>query len=126
MTGKLALLFGVVVVTHYGYPLLSDTPDAASWLFYILRGVEGMALCYLLLDLAPRMGKLARLWCVICWVGMFEESQTAICGVMADPHLPIPLTSGLCLEQFGPLPYALAAIAALAYLIIGGRRDSKG
>jgi hypothetical protein len=105
------ILLGVVLATHYGYPLFSDGAEMASWAFYVLRGVEGAILFYLIAQ--ARIGGAMGL--VACWIGILEESQTAICGLTADDS-PIPLYSGLCLEQFGPLPYAIAAATAVVYL----------
>lgn len=108
---KTAVLLAVVLGTHFGYSLLSDAPQEASWTFYVLRGIEGAVLFYLV---SKHVSGLAL---VACWLGVFEEAQTAVCGMTAEGDALIPLWSGLCVEQYGPLPYAAFAVAALVYLI---------
>ena len=105
-------LLAVVVLTHYGY-YLADSPQQAENWFYVLRGVEGTALFYMLTRFLKDHYAI-----VICWLGAFEESQTAICGLSWTGG-SIPLTSGLCLESYGYWPYAI--IAATAILFLRGR-----
>lgn len=108
---KTAVLILALVATHFGYCLVADGPAEASWAFYALRGIEGAVLFYLV------SRSVSGLALVACWLGFFEESQTAVCGMTASGDALIPLWSGLCVEQYGPLPYAVLAVAALVYLI---------
>ena len=45
--------------------------------------------------------------------GVFEESQTAVCGIAVNPDIEV--TTGLCLERFGVIPYAAILAAVLVY-----------
>lgn len=102
----------LVLVTHYGY---YGHPEP-EWAFYIARGVEGAILFLLLARYVS--GWLAA---VACLWGALEEAQTAVCGIA----LMGETTSGdLCIELFGPLPYAATAIGLLVF-IWGCRRDRK-
>lgn len=87
----------LVAGTHYGYaPLASlfDDPDAAARaLFYVFRGLEGMAL-FVIVGMASRH---PAVWAVCLW-GAVEESQTAICrlGAGIDSDVGVALFDGLC------------------------------
>lgn len=124
------MLLGALVLAHYGYPYMalgfeSDSmalEQSASWSFYILRGIEGVVLFWLLLQHPQGRGLWLKVWVIVCWLGMFEEGQTAVCGLIADPHVSIPLWSGLCIEQFGTFPYLIIAAAALVYLLMENKR----
>jgi len=109
MKGVALLL--LVAMTHYGYP-----DDAASWWFYILRGVEGTILFLLL---ARHVNKGVAV--LACWWGAFEEAQTAVCGYTRMGMYPNG--DGLCIEAFGPLPYAMMAAGLIVYL--WRQRDRK-
>lgn len=108
---KSALLLALVVVTHYGYPFFASGPAEASWAFYVLRGIEGAALFFLVSRTVNTPVAL-----IACWLGVFEESQTAVCGVTASGESLVPLWSGLCLQQFGIAPYFAMAVIATGYL----------
>lgn len=120
---KTATLAGVLALTHYGYPLFAegtDDPQAwASWWFYVFRGIEGVVLFYLLSGFVERN----RLALTVCWLGMYEEGQTAICGLVAMPDTYVPVWSGLCINQFGQWPYVIIGAAALAYISVGVDRE---
>lgn len=108
---KSALLLVLVLATHYGYPFFADGPAEASWTFYVLRGIEGACLFFLVSRTVNTPVAL-----MACWLGVFEESQTAVCGMTASGESLVPLWSGLCLEQFGIAPYLVMALAAVGYL----------
>lgn len=116
MKQGLALL-GLVLLTHYAYPVLADSAKQASWWFYVLRGLEGTALFVLLLSLSPKQRMAAIVWVFACFLGAFEEAQTAVCGYAAmGTEEEIPLWSGLCLEEFGYWPYAAIGASTMLYL----------
>lgn len=95
----------VVGITHWGYDFIARTPEQARWLFYILRGVEGSVAFFLLSTLLDEP-----LAIVACWLGIWEESQTAVCGMASmSENLYVPQWSGLCVERFGFVPYLLAS-----------------
>jgi len=127
------MLLCLIVLTHYGYPYMALAADngsmtidqMSSWSFYILRGFEGAILFALLLQYPQGRGPYRMIWVLACWLGIFEESQTAVCGLISDPAVIVPLWSGLCVEQFGNLPYILFAAAALVYLFMGAKRERK-
>lgn len=106
---KAAALLLLVAVTHYGYP------DPASWWFYILRGIEGAVLFLVIAWHSKGLLFLAALW------GALEEAQTGVCGYLSMNE---PTTDQqLCIQAFGPWPYALLAATAIVYL--WGNRDRK-
>lgn len=128
MKDRALLLLAVVLLTHYGYQIMADgTEDAqtwASWWFYVLRGLEGMVLCYLLLQMFPGHTAWSYLGTAACWIGMFEEGQTMVCGLLEMGVDPPPLWSGLCVERFGVLPYmALFAACVVALIRKWGHRS---
>lgn len=111
---KAAIVLLAVILTHYGYQWVAaglDEPEKwASWWFYIFRGVEGALLFYLLS--ATFAGPSKWIGAAACWLGMWEETQTAVCGAASIYSGPVPLWSGLCLERFGPgIAIILGAIA---------------
>lgn len=106
-TGIVLLL--AVIATHYGYQA-AGAPQTAENVFYVLRGLEGALLFYFLAT--ARVGGAIGL--IACYLGMFEEAQTAACGMLYVESVPV--YSGICLEQFGPWPYAIVAATALVYL----------
>lgn len=125
-----AALLLLVLVTHYGYEwpaAHAAAPEkAASWWFYILRGAEGAALFVLLLNRLPAGRAAALIWVAACAVGAYEEAQTAACGLAALPDKPVvPLGSGLCIETVGWMPYGVALIAMIVYIITIGRGRAK-
>ena len=124
-----ALALFVVVLAHYGYhflPLDAASSRPESWSFYVLRGVEGSALCLLLLPsfATSVIGTFA------CWLGFFEETQTAVCGATAPHNIAIPAWSHLCTEQAGHFPYIVIASVSVATLLTkpwekkNGRRNT--
>lgn len=98
----------LVVMTHYTYsPLAAMYPDqqaAARAIFYVLRGIEGAGLFFIIILLRPALlVVLAAGW------GAVEELETAVCR-LAQPISkiePVPLFDGLC----GAPMYTLGAIA---------------
>lgn len=119
-------MLALVLLTHYGYPFIASATDEpekwASWAFYVLRGIEGTALLYLVMRLFPGRLPWAQLGIGACWLGMFEESQTAVCGLMASGAPAPDIWGGLCVEQFGILPYMAVFAACVAILIKKGTR----
>ena len=109
-------LFAAVLVTHYGYYLAQ--PEHVEAVFYVLRGIEGAILFAIIASYMRDVLAVAA-----CWLGVFEESQTAVCG-MTGYGIEVPYASGLCLEQFGYWPYAVFAASALTYLWMR-RNDRK-
>jgi len=102
-------LLAIVLVTHYGYYLCA-TPTQAEAVFYVLRGIEG-ALLFAIIGASSK----SMIMSAACWLGVFEESQTAVCG-MTGYGIEVPLASGLCIEQYGYWPYAVVAASAITYL----------
>ena len=98
----------LVVMTHYTYtPLAAIYPDAqaaARAIFYVLRGIEGACLFFIIILLRPvPLVIMAAGW------GVVEELETAVCR-LAQPIAkiePPPLFEGLC----GSPMYAIGAIA---------------
>lgn len=104
------LLLGLVALTFYGYdPIAAYFPDpvrASRWLYYIFQGVLGV---YCLCLVLPQM---RGLWIglMACWVGIYQETETAVCGIVAfGSSRTVPAFSGLCVERFGIWPYAAGA-----------------
>lgn len=117
-----AVLLLLVAMTHYLYaPLATLYPDAdraARALFYVARGIEGLALFGL-------VGVLARqplVWAVCLW-GAVEEGQTAVCRLAAGVggRAGAELFSGLC----GPVWYGLGLVAGLALALWLHRENKK-
>lgn len=84
MNGLAPLLLVLVACTHYGYDIIAtgypDPASAARVWFYILRGIEGTALFFIVLSLVPPMPR--RPWLSIavpCIWGAIEEAQTSVC-----------------------------------------------
>lgn len=102
----------LVLFTHYGY----YGHPSPEWAFYIARGVEGAILFLLLARYVS--GTLA---VVACLWGALEEAQVSLCGMASMGET----TNGdLCMDLFGPLPYAVLASGLLIFLW-GRRRDRK-
>jgi hypothetical protein len=114
-----AWLLLLVAFTHYAADPLSAWLGfrAATW-FYVLRGLEGAALFWLLRRLSP-----ARAWRWCCTWGAVEEMLTAGCGaaMMLRPVYPGPF-QGLCDAQTGLPLYQIgvAAAAVLAWITARG------
>lgn len=114
LAGALLLL---VVMTHYAADHLGQAyadPGAASraW-FYILRGVEGVALFAVIACLARNRWVTA-----VCLFGLFEESQTAVCRA-ARPIAERPaveLFQGLCGGPWYGVGLLVAALIAASLL----------
>lgn len=115
----------IVLFTHYSYDpaaelLFAGSGQASRALFYVWRGIAGVALFALVGALAwDRVHPLLR-ECMAagCLWGMVEEGETAVCR-LARPIAERPaveLFSGLC----GPLWYqlGLAAACGLALSIV--------
>lgn len=120
---KLAIpLLLVVAVTHFGYELLAlgyDQREAAAkaW-FYMLRGVEGVALFGAIAAVYRQRAVIA-----VCLLGMFEEGMTTACraskpigGVIGyEPF------SGLCGPEWYRLGQGLLGLLALGLAYETGR-----
>lgn len=130
MSALAALLLLLVGATHYGYDLIAlaygGAPAVAKAWFYILRGVEGLAL-FAVVAVAYRRHRAVL---AVCLLGMVEEGQTAACR-MSQPigDLPayLPAFEGLC----GPAWYwvGLCALGLVALGIayeLGGRKRGPG
>lgn len=100
-------IFAAVMLAHYGY--LTVDEQAQSWAFYIMRGVEGVVLGLALLGTFPP-GVPRIVGTAVCWLLIFEEGQTAVCGYLASGGSP----NGLCVEVFGGNGYALLICVAAA------------
>lgn len=107
----------LVLLVHFGYPFVSETAIDAKWNFYIARGIEGTILFAILWAVMPRHVLMS----LACCLGAAEEAQTALCGSLG--RVDVPLYSGLCIEQFGPLPSAAVAAAAFVFIIWRLRND---
>lgn len=121
MNRALAVLL-VVGLAHYLYAPLSvmagEPHQAASWLFYIFRGIEGAVVLGLLAGTFNGPGLLMGIGAFACWLGVAEELQTAVCGAISFGVMEdVPVFSGLCVERFGGLPYAATAAALLVYFM---------
>lgn len=127
MKDRALIVLVVVIVAHYGYPFVAmgtDEPEKwASWWFYILRGVEGTVLFYLVLQAFPGRGGWSQIGAAACWLGMFEEAQTAICGTVYMGESP-PLWSGLCIDG-GIMQYLVPAIGVAFVFLTGGTFNGR-
>ena len=108
-----ALLLLLVIGCHYGYGLIASTyadPIAAGKaLFYIARGVEGTVLFAIVAAGARHPAVFA-----VCLLGMYEESQTAICRAalpIASRPAAMPF-DGLCGASSSWLGLGLAIFMA--------------
>ena len=112
-----AIILCMVAFTHYGYdPLASfyaDHERAGRAIFYVLRGLEGVAL-FLVVGLLSRSSAVA----LACLWGAVEEGQTAVCrlaaGLEAAPA--VPAFSGLCGQDAYWLGIGIAAVIAVMFL----------
>lgn len=115
----------LVAVTHFGYELLAlgyDQREAAAkaW-FYMLRGVEGVALFGIVAALSRHRAVI-----FVCVLGMLEEGMTTACraskpigGVLGyEPF------SGLCGPGWYQFGLGLVALVALAIAYETGRKTS--
>ena len=99
---KLAIaLLALLVCCHFGGDHLAkgyaDPVAASKALFYILRGIEGVALFAVISILARNRWVFS-----VCCFGMLEEGETAICRA-AKPIAERPaveLSHGLCGEPW--------------------------
>lgn len=105
----------VVLLTHYGYPVLAhahpDPATAARAWFYVLRGVEG-AVLFAVLGVLLKANEGAA---VVCWWGCVEESQTAVCRLSSGIDNPVTpeLMQGLCGAVTGLPVWELSLTLAL-------------
>lgn len=106
---KGAALLALVLIVHFA---VAD--QAASWWFYVARGVEGAILFLLVARHCTGLAALA------CYLGAWEEASTAVCGYIERDN---EITGPLCLQAFGPWPYAILAATAIVYL--WSRRDRQ-
>lgn len=119
MIRAVALLL-VVLATHYGYTVISD-PIARRWLYYVMRGLEGVTMALLLYR--PRPWPTVRAYTIGAFaasLAFIEEAQTSICGVA---EWRTDVADDLCMSWLGG--HALAAIAsgAIAALVVMKRGD---
>lgn len=112
-----AIILCMVAFTHYGvdhvaaaYP---EPTRVTGAIFYVFRGLEGVALFSL-------VGLLSRSWWVVaaCLWGALEEGQTAVCRLAAGINVKpaVPLFSGLCGTDAYWLGIIVAAVIAIAML----------
>lgn len=112
----------VVALTHVGSEVIAKQfgVDRAA-LFYVMRGLEGVALYGLLLTHSPCVAAVA-LW------GMGEEALTSVCGALyiVEPVDPAPF-QGLCDVRAGmPVFSYLGLVAAsLLALMLAMRRKHR-
>jgi len=105
-----AILLALIALVHYSYDILAsgyaDQAQAARNIFYILRGVGGAVLFGIVGILSRRTLVLA-----VCLFGVFEESQTAVCGLArgVDDVPGYSAFVGLCGEPM----YAVGLVIAI-------------
>lgn len=124
----IAVIFGVFLA-YYGYygvaDLSSDSERMARWWFYIYRGVCGVVIFYILIEVfSERKGILPMLAVYACMVGFLQEAECAVCGMatIGNDKL-ISIWSGLCLDKFGKGPYLLGLALALTVMLKGHKKD---
>lgn len=119
-----ALLLLVIAATHYGYAPLaeqfSDPDGAARAIFYVVRGIEGVALFAAIAWLSPQPAVL-----LACLWGVLEEGETAVCRMSMGIGNTVQagLFDGLC----GPGWYVLGVCiaAGLAVFVTQGARRNE-
>lgn len=114
-----------VLLAHYSYEWFASTANEAAWMFYALRGVEGVVFCWLLLPVFQIMQgwqKFVGIFAVV--LGALEEGQTALCGYVGQ-GMEVPLGSALCFERFGVIPHLALCALALTLMIKGITRNAK-
>lgn len=84
--------------------------EAQREVFYVTQG----ATAAILFAFAARQATSAAAAMLLAY-GAWEELQVAVCGV-GSYGIEVPLTSGLCVVQYGVVPYAIIAAAAITYL----------
>jgi hypothetical protein len=113
MSRSLILLLAAIGIAHLGYFAFPAALQPRA--FYIMRGIEGMALFGLLAHFGPR----AALWAGACLWGYAEEWQSAVCRIATFSD-PAPGGSMLCVGLLGVKPYAALLAASLAFLALRG------
>lgn len=124
---RLAVLLLVLVgVTHFAPDWIAfsyEQPDAAAraW-FYMLRGVEGVALFALVASLSKHCAVIA-----VCLLGMFEEGMTTACRASKPIGGALGYTpfSGLCGSEWYWLGLGLLGLVALGLAYELGRGRGK-
>ena len=118
---------------HYGYYRFPDINDR-PWAQYV--GTHA-ALALALLLLAPaaarvraskRVSARAAAWLATiglgsCYLGAIESAQCVACGLHEWGR---PVELDLCLQAFGATPYAIAAAALLATMLVRWWRARHG
>lgn len=132
MSRVAAILFSIVLATHYGYAPLSmlwdDPVRAARAIFYIARGIEGFVLYMLVAALIvghqsgrkarPTAGDYAVLG--VCAWGAIEEGLTAICRLSVGIASP-PAGRAQCDAVTGMPVFAISLCAVVAMLALWPR-----
>lgn len=108
-----------VALTHIGSDVVATQLGVSrGWCFYIARGLEGVFLFGLLLNVSPYVAA-AALW------GVIEEAMTSVCGAVTWLH-PVQLNGmqGLCDAQLGfPLFHWVGLILACLLAMSIALRD---
>lgn len=118
-----AILLLIVAMTNYLYAPLStgyaDPEQAGRNLYYVIRGMGGVAL-FMLICLRD---KRPLVWAVGVW-GATEEAQVAVCGMAVgiDNTPAVPLFEGLCGKGYYTLGLVAVAILAAKILDKGTKR----
>lgn len=122
MKAAIALLL-VVAGAHFGYELIAlgygQREAAAKAWFYMLRGLEGVALFGVIAAMSRHRAVIA-----VCALGMFEEGMTTACraskpigGVLGyEPF------AGLCGPEWYRLGLGLVGLVALGLAYETGRK----
>lgn len=118
-----ALLLIVIAITHYGYDVICNLFHGLNGLepqvFYILRGIEGVALFSII-------AKIRKSLAIFCLWGIFEEGQTSVCQALQMIH-PVAgklgYGEGLCDQQTN-FPFYMVGVLIMA-LIVGGMKIGR-
>ena len=120
------LLLALIGVAHYAPDWIAtayEQQDAAAraW-FYMLRGVEGVALFALVAALSKHIAVIA-----VCVLGMFEEGMTTACRASKPigGFLGYEPFSGLCGKEWYWLGLGLLGLLALGLAYELGRGRGK-
>lgn len=100
----------LAIFASYFY-MLADTPVLRQEWFYVTQGMT----CSVLAGYAARKTSHAVAGMALWWLCV-EEAQVAVCGI-GSYGIPVPAASGLCVERFGPISYAVGMSICVAYLI---------
>jgi len=112
---RAVVLFVAVLLAQYGYSLVGDAIDR-RWTFYVLRGVEGVAMASLLFNPLPWPSTRARVLAGFsAALAVVEEAQTSICGVA---QWRADVADDLCVSWLGGHAFAAVAAGAVSALIV--------